>query len=252
LDALMAETIRGILFDLGDTILDFGSVDVLGKFEAGAHLAYDFLAELGMRLPSFAAFYRRQLWAFRWNYFKSHFTGREFNTLDILGQLGLRMGHDLSAEQMLELAWKWYEPLSRQASVEEGARPLLQGFAAAGLKLGVISNTFVPGVILDRHLAAENLLDLLPVRIYSCDVVWRKPNPNIFQLALERAGLTAPQTLFVGDSLQADIDGANKVGMISVLKDPPRRHRHSSIRPRYHITRLGDLREIIRQHNAGF
>ena len=246
----MTRKIQGILFDLGDTVLDFGKVDVLGKFEAGAHLAYKYLADLGLSLPSFATFHRRQLWAIRWNFFKSRFTRREFNTLDVLGQLCLKMGHRLSDPQMLELAWQFYQPLSLQETVEEGTRQLLEEFAGQGLRLGIVSNTFVPGKILDRHLAAVNLLDLLPMRVYSCDVVFRKPNPGIFRLAMERTGLEAGQTLFVGDNLQADIDGSNKIGMISVLKDPLGRHANSRIQPKHRIRALGELREILRQYNG--
>jgi putative hydrolase of the HAD superfamily len=247
---LMAGKIQGILFDLGDTILDFGTVDVLGKFEAGANLAYQYLVELRQPMPSFASFHRRQLWAFRWNYFKSRFTGREFNTLDILGQLCLRMGHDLSQEQMLELAWRFYQPLARQATVEAGTRELLEELTASGLRLGLVSNTFVPGQTLDRHLAESKLLDLLPVRIYSCDAIHRKPSPEIFQMALRQTQLEPGQTLFVGDSLEADIEGANLAGMISVLKDPQDRHRHSKIQPRHRIHHLAELREILRQYNT--
>jgi HAD superfamily hydrolase (TIGR01549 family) len=245
----MARKIQGILFDLGDTLLDFGKVDVLGKFEAGANLAYQYLSELRLPLPSFASFYRRQLWAFRWNYFKSRFTRREFNTLDILGKSCMEMGHDVSHEQMLELAWRFYRPLASQASAEEGTRELLAELAAGGLRLGLVSNTFVPGQTLDRHLAEAKLLDLLPVRVYSCDAIHRKPSPEIFRLALGQAQLEPEQTLFVGDSLEADILGANQAGMISVLKDPQDRHRHSKIQPRHRIRRLAELREILKRYN---
>jgi putative hydrolase of the HAD superfamily len=115
--------------------------------------------------------------------------------------------------------------------------------------LGLVSNTFVPGQTLDRHLAESKLLDLLPVRIYSCDAIHRKPSPEIFQLALRRTQLEPGQTMFVGDSLEADIEGANLAGMISVLKDPQDRHRHSRIQPRHRIRRLSELRDLVRQYN---
>ncbi len=244
----MAMKISGILFDLGDTLLNFGKVDVPGKFEAGAQLAYQYLVDLKQPMPSFAAFHRRQFWAMRWSYFKSRFTRREFNTLDILGKLCLDMGHELDPGQMLELAWRFYHPLSEQASVEAGAADMLRGFAQSGLKLGLVSNTFIPGQILDRHLAEVGLLELLPVRVYSCDVRHRKPSPEIFQIALDKAGLKAAQTVFVGDSLEADIEGANRAGMISVLKDPHRHPRHSKIQPHHRIGSLAELPELLRQY----
>lgn len=245
----MAQRIRGILFDLGDTLLDFGPVDARTLFESGGRLAYEYLEKLGQPLPSFAKFHRRQLWAVRWNYVKSHLTRREFNALDLIGKLSRRMGQRLTHEQMLELAWLWYKPLRDCASAEEGLHELLRGFEKAGLTLGLVSNTFIPGEVLDRHLQQENLLDVLSVRVYSCDVHYRKPNPNIFSIALERAGLAPEATLFVGDSLWADIDGANRAGMISVLKEPAAREGDRHIQPHHRIARLAELKGIVATYN---
>ena len=247
----MNTRIRGILFDLGDTLLDFGPVDRRSLFEAGGRLAYDYLVGLGQPVPSFAKFHRRQLRAIQWNYLKSRLTRREFNALDVLGRLGRSMGQRLSHPQLLELAWRWYQPLSEHGTVEEGLVELLKDFAGAGMVLGVVSNTFIPGPILDRHLAREKLLDALPVRIYSCDVKYRKPDPGIFRVAMKVSGLTPGETLFVGDSPHADIHGANQAGLISVLKDPDGRHHHAGFHPRHRITRLAELRAIVDRYRKG-
>ena len=94
----MTRRIQGIFFDLGDTLLDFGKVDIASLFEAGARLAYDYLQRLGQALPPFGRFHRRQLRAIRWSYIKSRFTRREFNSLDIIAAMGQRMGHNLTHE----------------------------------------------------------------------------------------------------------------------------------------------------------
>jgi HAD superfamily hydrolase (TIGR01509 family) len=245
----MTKRIKGILFDLGDTLLDFGRVDVASVFEAGARLAYDYLKKLDQPLPPFAKFHRRQLWAFRWSYFKSRFTRREFNSLDVIGRLSLRMGHDLTDEQMAEMAWMWYEPLSRCATVEEGTRETLLKFRDEGLLLGLVSNTFVPGTILDRHLRQLGLLELLPIRVYSCDVRYRKPHRNIFDEALRQAGLLPAETLFVGDSPHADIKGANRAGLVPVLKDPDGRYAKASVKSLHRIRCLAELEQIVVQYN---
>jgi len=246
----MAGRIKGILFDLGDTLLDFGKVDVSSLFEAGARLAHEYLTSQGLELPSLARYHRLQLWAIRWNYLKSRFTRREFNSLDLLGRLSARLGHRLSAEQIGELAWRWYQPLSAQATVEPGLVEMLRRLTAGGLAMGIVSNTFVPGEVLDRHLASVGLLDLLPVRVYSCEVRYRKPNVVIFNLALARIGLAPAETMFVGDSPHADIRGANRAGMISVLKDPSGRHVADKGGAAYRVARLAELEDIIARHNA--
>ena len=40
----------------------------------------------------------------------------------------------------------------------------------------------------------------------------KKPNPRIFELALNRAGATSEKSIMIGDSLEADIQGALNVG----------------------------------------
>ena len=246
----MATAIDGILFDLGDTILDFGRLDIASLFEAGARLTYDYLRQHHQPLPSFSSYHRKQLWAIRWNYFKSRFTRREFNSLELIGRMAGRMGHQLTPTQMTDVAWLWYQPLSQSATIEPGIREMLEEFRAARLTLGVISNTFVPGEVLDRHLEQAGLLDLLPLRVYSCDVGFRKPAPEIFRMTLERAHLDPTRTLFVGDSPVADIQGSNRMGMISVLKDPRGRHAQAKVRPAHRIASLLELRQIVAEYNG--
>ena len=240
----MAGRIRGVFFDLGDTLLNFGHVDVLGLFESGARLAYAYLQSMGKALPSFADYHRRQLWAVRWGYLKSRLTGREFDARARIDLMGRKMGHHLTEQQIDELAWLWYEPLSRCASIENDLPETLAQLSA-GRTLGLISNTFIPASALDRHLKQLGLLDRLPIRVYSCDVHCRKPHPAIFRVAMERAGLAAAETVFVGDSPGADITGAHRAGMISVLKDPIGRHARGNVRANHTIARLSELRAIV-------
>ena len=247
----MSQRIKGILFDLGGTLLHFGEPDIPRVFRAGAELAYEYLRSLDQPLPAFATFHRRQWWAIRWRYLLSHLTGREFNSLDLTIRLGKRMGHNLTRRQSLELSWRWYQPLGQHAWLEPGARQTLQSFHQEGLTLGLVSNTFIAGEVLDRHLRQEGLLDLLPIRVYSSQVVHRKPDRRIFERALRQGGLRAERTLFVGDLLDVDIKGANRAGLISVLKDPADRHAKARIKPRHRIRKLSDLSEILSQYNGG-
>jgi len=246
----MNQPIRGILFDLGDTLVDFGDVNMTAMFKAGARRAYAYLREMDQPLPSFTAYYLKQLFAVRWRYLVSRLTGREFNSLEIIADLSGRMGQSLTPAQHLALAWLWYEPLSESATVEPGLPQTLARLADMGAKLGLISNTFVPGEVLDRHLEAEGLLDLLDIRVYSCNVRYRKPHKEIFRIALGQMGLGAGETMFVGDALKADIRGANRAGMVSVLKDPSGRHDRARIKPAYRVRKLAELPRILAAHNG--
>jgi len=80
-------------------------------------------------------------------------------------------------------------------------------------------------------------------------VGYRKPHPMIFRTALNKMGLAAAETLFVGDNLAADVGGAGKIGMVTVLKDPTESRRSWRYRPDHRIRRLAELAQIIASYN---
>jgi len=57
--------------------------------------------------------------------------------------------------------------------------------------------------------------------------------------------------MFIGDSFRADILGAERVGMISVLKDPSGARRHRRIIPDHRIASLKELPRIVASYNRG-
>ena len=247
-----SQPIKAVLFDLGNTLLDFETAHVEQIFEVGSHRVYDYLQAKGYRLPSFNNYHRRQLRRILWRVGIARLIRRDFNGLDTLRKISLSMGHKLSRDELEEMVWLWYDPLSNTARVAEELREVLEWLVQQNLKLGIISNTFVPGVILDRHLALEGLLDYFPVRIYSCDTKFRKPSRKIFRLALERLSCSASEVVFVGDVPRMDIRGARRLGMIGVLKDynQPYNFRDRWLpfaRPDFTITRMSQLKEIIAQ-----
>ena len=61
------------------------------------------------------------------------------------------------------------------------------------------------------------LLDRIKSLTISGEIGIRKPNIGIFALACERADVLLEEAMFVGDSIQNDIIGANRAGMTSVL-----------------------------------
>src|SRR5690606_38948955 len=136
-------------------------------------------------------------------------------------------------------AWNWYLPLAEQATLEPGTHETLQRLRDGGYRMGLISNTFVPGFVLDRHLARLSLLEYFPVRVYSCDVGYRKPDPRIFQIALDRIGVGPDEAVFIGDSPTADILGARQASIYPIWKRPP--HQAGTTLDALTISRLAEL-----------
>lgn len=73
-------------------------------------------------------------------------------------------------------------------------------------RLHIITNGFQE--IQDKKLKNANIYGYFDQVINSEMAGVKKPNPIIFQLALEKAGTTPKTSLMIGDSLEADILGA--------------------------------------------
>lgn len=226
---------QAVLFDLGDTLVDFDPLDTRELFRLSARQSYDHLLSAGAKLADFESFFRSQYRGLRWSYLWAKLRRKEFNSIHLLRRLCRKINHPLDEAGLYDLAWLWYSPLCDFASVEAGLPAALDRLRQSGVRMGIVSNTFVPGKTLDRHLKEVGLLEFFPVRIYSSEVGYRKPHRRIFELALRQLDVRPDQSLFVGDLLKTDMVGARRVGMTTVLKAPfagprPNRLAHHTIR----------------------
>lgn len=128
-------------------------------------------------------------------------------------ELGLRDGE---AEAQLVRAFS-EASLAEDIRRMEGARETLEELARRGIRRALICDTgFSPGEVVRRILGREGLLDLLEVTIFSDEVGVPKPNPRMFEAALDACEVTAPDAVHVGDLRRTDVAGARAVGMGSV------------------------------------
>ncbi len=72
-----------------------------------------------------------------------------------------------------------------------------------------------------------------------------KPNPKIFEILLERAGLKSEQVLMVGDSLDKDVLGARNAGIRAVWFNQDGLKNDTEIVPEYEIDSLMKLKELL-------
>jgi HAD superfamily hydrolase (TIGR01662 family) len=102
---------------------------------------------------------------------------------------------------------------------------VLTDLASRGFVLGVISNSHRS---LDSFKEHFRLDALITTAVSSAEHGYMKPHRSIFETALSQARVSAGESLMVGDSLKADIEGALAVGMRGVL-----------------LRRSGDLPQLI-------
>jgi putative hydrolase of the HAD superfamily len=107
--------------------------------------------------------------------------------------------------------------LAHPPALQPGAAEALRGLAAAGVRLGIISNTGrTPGVILRRVLEAADLLEHFSVVSYSDEVGFRKPDAEIFRRTLTLAGARPEGAAHIGDNPVDDVTGAQGAGMLGI------------------------------------
>ncbi len=94
----------------------------------------------------------------------------------------------------------------------EGAGELLEMLKGRGISTAIVSNT-IHGPIERRLLKLHGFEPLFDALVFSSEVGLRKPRPEIFQAALDMLGAEPGQTLHVGDSLEADVEGALAAGL---------------------------------------
>jgi len=242
--------IKAVLFDLGETLLNFGKINPARLFGQGARLSYDFLKNLGQPVGNFSYYYWRNRLHLHLRHWLSNIARRDFDTLALLKKVGTKKGIKLAPEQWRHLAWLWYEPLSKIGWAEPKTKETLTELKTSGLKLGIVSNTFVNGYSLEKHLQQLDLLDFFTVRVYSYEFNFRKPSTKIFKMAAERIGELAENILYVGDRIDKDIKPAVKTGMHAVLKAAYTNAGKKVPEGAWKINRLSELPDLIEKINS--
>jgi putative hydrolase of the HAD superfamily len=123
--------------------------------------------------------------------------------------------------------------------IHPDAPPTLERLRTTDLTLGLISNF---EEWLERLLETLEVAHYFDVTVISGIEGVEKPDAAIFHRALERAGVAAPRSVYVGDNPAFDVEAARAVGMIPVLID--RRGRHGDT-DAIRITSLEDLPVVL-------
>ena len=127
----------------------------------------------------------------------------------VLGMGGEPNGARACAVDMVR-EWERHENFS----LYEDALPVLDELRRHGLKIGLISN----GQRDLEEFAEHHLLDVDTV-VGSKAHGRIKPHASIFVAALEALGVSADETVMVGDSYEDDIEGARRLGIRAILLD---------------------------------
>jgi putative hydrolase of the HAD superfamily len=204
---------RGLLFDLGNTLLAEGGVD--SRAGNARMLALASSNPRGASVDDLCAYAarldadlqpRRQasLIELPW----ASFTRLLYARFEIRFEATL-------AELEIEF-WR----AAMQMRPEPNVAAALDQVAARGLPMGVVSNSSFSGRALQDELERHGLAGHLAFVIASADYGVRKPHPRLFEAAAGRLGLEPRDVWFIGDSLANDMVGAAAPGMGRIWYNP--------------------------------
>ena len=155
------------------------------------------------------------------------------------------LGVEEHAEQM---AWELLQAghslfAANVATIYDDTVPTLQRLHDDGYKLAIVSNWDTPLDPLAERLGIAHYFDII-VTSHDERVRSAKPDPHIFEYTLEAVGVSAEEAVHVGDTYEADIIGAQGVGIRPILID--RENPHVS-RWDETIESLAELPELLKE-----
>jgi 2-haloalkanoic acid dehalogenase type II len=240
--------IKAILFDLGGTLIYFDGAwrEVM---QAATQELLTQLQTQGFTLDA-AAFvdeFRRRLEEY---YIQRETEFIEYTTARILRDLLTDLGHqEVSPEMLAPALRRLYAVSQAHWKTEPDADSTLNDLKQSGFKLAVVSNA---GDDADVQTLVNNtgLRPYLDFALSSAACGIRKPNPRIFEIALERWGYSREEGVMVGDTLGADILGARNAGITSIwltrrADTPANRDHLDTIRPDAVIADLSELPQVL-------
>jgi HAD superfamily hydrolase (TIGR01549 family) len=128
-------------------------------------------------------------------------------------------GLDLSPAALAALAelQAYHADQNLWEQIPDGVPEALDALRAAGMKLVVVSNANGRLKFLMERLGLAGRVDVM---FDSFEEGVEKPDPRLFQIAMERSGAVAEETVHVGDLYYVDVAGARAAGLRGVLLDP--------------------------------
>jgi HAD superfamily hydrolase (TIGR01509 family) len=87
---------------------------------------------------------------------------------------------------------------------------------ASHYRMGLVSNTVLPGDHHPRNLARAGILAHLGAALFSADFGIRKPDPAMLRCVLRALGVEPRQAVFVGDKIRTDVLAARRAGVRSI------------------------------------
>ena len=182
--------VKNAVFDLGNVMVSFNPMK--------------YTADIGIPEEKREALVRAVVWSREWsNYDRGVIRNRE----ELLEKE--TAAHPELAPEIGRFLANWEELLTEKTE----SSALLRKLKGEGYRVFLLSNLSYDG---KNYAMRYPFMREFEGTVFSCDEHKNKPEPELYQILLDRYGLKAEETAFFDDS-QPNIDGANALGIHGIL-----------------------------------
>ncbi|MGD0450662.1 MAG: HAD family hydrolase [Candidatus Bathyarchaeia archaeon] len=235
--------IKAVLFDMFDTLMmvrrnhDFYSPSLMRTYKFlnknGIDVSFDTFEKAYIKA-------RDELYArVDANLEEPHFNVRISEALKNLGY-----NYSASSQLVTEATAEFCDEFMTFVYLDPNTEKILRTLHGK-YKLGIISNFAIPECV-HELLKTHGLSELLDAVVVSAAVNKRKPSPEIFLNTLNALGVSAEETVFVGDTLDADIEGAKGAGIKAIYIERRIENSEGLVKPDKTIKSLGELPTVLK------
>ena len=234
--------IKAVLFDMFDTLMLIEKDHEF--YRPSIRRMYNYLCSVGVDVPfeRFEETYiheRDKLFAEADLTFEEpHFNVRVAATLTALGYC-----YDVKSSVVAEATGEFCEEFMKYVKIDADAEATLKSLKEK-YRLGMVSNFAIPECVL-KLLNEGGIEKLFDVIVISGAVNRRKPHEEIFKSTLKLMHLKPSEAVFVGDTIDADIEGAKAVGMKAVYIERRTQNASKKYLPDGTIKRLCELPALL-------
>lgn len=200
------ERITDIFFDLDHTLWDF---------EKNSALTFELIfkeLDLGLEVNDFLSHYTPINHACWKLYRENKISQIELRTQRLENTFGM-LEYEISTDQIQEISELYINNLSTFPHLFDGTHQLLAALKK-NYRLHIITNGFE--MVQHFKISNSGLEPYFEYTFTAEKVGYKKPHPQIFHTALETVKTTPEASLMIGDSFEADIEGALQLGMQAV------------------------------------
>jgi putative hydrolase of the HAD superfamily len=202
----------GVIFDLGDTLLRTTATDWAAGSTRLLALANDARGITAADIKALSDEIANEVFSAREE------SALELHYDDFVKLLCETLGMSLKVNYVEAAREMWRAAVTMAPT--EGVAGVLESLRARGLKMGVLSNSAFPGVVLAEELERHAMGQFFSFVISSADYGLRKPHRRIVDLVVKKMELRSDDIWFVGDRLEFDVAGAINSGLCAVWYNP--------------------------------